>query len=189
MAFHWSILANLSHAVVWIVSACPPISCTYSSLKKAFGDRSERTNYNRYHCHFHDPLSLLCFFLFFTLWSAGTAKSTILQVLIFLLIITRSGFLAWIKGCVCISKYQRILCITFTRIDSGLCIYHLVVLSNFNALHNSLWINLFTQACLVLYFVCTSLLHSLIVWLIVSSLSPHNLHLLLICGLSIFALT
>ena len=40
----------------------------------------------------------------------------------------------------------------------------------------------------VLYSFCANLLHSLIMWLIVSSLSPHNLHLLFCCVLSILAL-
>ena len=35
---------------------------------------------------------------------------------------------------------------------------------------------------------CANLLHSLIMWLIVSSLSPHSLHLLFCCFLPIFAL-
>ena len=43
----------------------------------------------------------------FTLWSAGTAKSTILQVLFFLLIVTRYGRLAEIRWSVCITKSQR----------------------------------------------------------------------------------
>ena len=38
----------------------------------------------------------------FILWSAGTAKSTLLQVLFFLLIIIRSGLLAEIRGSVLI---------------------------------------------------------------------------------------
>ena len=36
-----------------------------------------------------------------------------------------------------------------------------------------------------LIFLCDSLIHSLIMWLTVSSLSPHNLHLLFCCVLSI----
>ena len=40
----------------------------------------------------------------FILWSAGTAKSTILQVFFFLLIIIRSGLLAEIRWSVCLSK-------------------------------------------------------------------------------------
>ena len=48
----------------------------------------------------------------FILWSAGTAKSTILHVLLlyFLWIIIRSGRLAEIKWSICISKSHRGLC-------------------------------------------------------------------------------
>ena len=42
--------------------------------------------------------------------------------------------------------------------------------------------------CLVLYSFCANFLHSLIKWLIVSSLSPHSLHLLFCWVLSILAL-
>ncbi len=45
-----------------------------------------------------------------------------------------------------------------------------------------------TQSCLALYSFWANLQHSLIMWLIVSSLSPHCLHLLLCCVLSILAL-
>ena len=106
-----------------------------------------------------------------------------------LLTITRSGRLAKIQWSVCISKSQRILCVSFSRTDSGLCIYHLFVWSNLNFLHNSQWITFPTQSCRVLYSFCAYLLLSLIRWLIVSSLSLHNLHLLFCCVLSIFALT
>ena len=69
-----------------------------------------------------------------------------------------------------------------------LCIYHLFIWSNFNFFHNSRWITLPTQSCLVLNSFCANLLHSLIMWLVVLSLSPHNLHLLFSCVLSILAL-
>ena len=73
-----------------------------------------------------------------TLWSDGTVKSTILQVLFFfLLIIIRSGRLTEIWWFVFISKSQMSLCVSFSRGDSGLCIYHLFVWSNFNFLHIS----------------------------------------------------
>ena len=52
---------------------------------------------------------------------------------------------------------------------SHLSIYHLVIWSKFNLLRNSQWITFPTQSCLVLYFFCASLLHSLMMWLIVSS--------------------
>ena len=38
------------------------------------------------------------------------------------------------------------------------------------------WITFPTQLCLVLYSFCANLLHSLIMWLMVSSLLPYNLH-------------
>ena len=124
----------------------------------------------------------------FILWSAGTAKSTILQIFFLLLIIVRSGLLAGIKWSVCILKSHRSLCELFSRTGAGLCIYHLFVWSNWNFPHISQWITLPTQSCLALYSFCANLLHSLIMWLIVSSLSPHSQHLLFCCVLSIFAL-
>ena len=75
----------------------------------------------------------------FILWSAGTAKLTILQILFFfLLIIIRSGLLAGIRWSVCMLKSHRNLCVSFSRTDAGLCIYHLLVWSNWNFLHISL---------------------------------------------------
>ena len=124
----------------------------------------------------------------FILWSAGTAKSTILQVLFFLLINIKSGLLAEIRWSVCMPKSQRSLCVSFSRTGAGLCIYHLFVWSNLNFLHISQWITLPTQSCLVLYSFCANLLHSLIMWLMVSSLLPHSLHLQFCWVLSILAL-
>ena len=59
-------------------------------------------------------------------------------------------------------KSQRSLCFSFSRTDSGLCIYHLFLWSNFNFLHNSQWITLPTQSCLVLYSFWPDLLHCLL---------------------------
>ena len=99
---------------------------------------------------------------------------------LFFLLIIRSGGLANIRWSVCISKSHR------SRTDTGLCIYYLFILSNLNFWHNSKWITFPIQSCLVLSFFPASLLHSLNMWLIVSSsLSPHNLHLLFWCILSI----
>ena len=133
-------------------------------------------------------LSLFSISLIFTLWSAGTAKSTIHQVLFLLLffclmlIFTRSSLLVGIRLSVCFSKSLRILCISFFRTDSGLCIYHLVVWSDFNFFRNSQWISFSTQSCLDLHSLCASLPTSVIMWLLVSSLSLHNLHLLFYCA-------
>ena len=103
-------------------------------------------------------LSLFSFSFDFTLWSAGTAKTTIRQVpflffsfsffffFFFLLTVTRSGRLAEIRCSVYVSKSKRTLYISFSRPDSGLCIYHLFVLSNSDFLHNSQWITLPTQS-------------------------------------------
>ena len=101
-------------------------------------------------------------------------------------IIIRSGFQAEIRWSVCMSKSHRSLCVSFSWTGAGLCIYHLVVWSNLNFLHK--WITLSTQSCLVLYSFSANLLHSLIMWLVVSYLSSHNLHLLFCCILSIIAL-
>ena len=118
----------------------------------------------------------------FILWSTGKAKSTILQILFFfLLIIMRSGLLARIMRSVCILKSHRSLCESFSRTGAGLCIYHWSVWSNWNFLHISQWITLPTQLCFALYSFCANLQHSLIMWLIVSFLSPHRLHLLFCC--------
>ena len=72
-----------------------------------------------------------------------------------LLITTRFGCQAEIKQSVCISKSLRSLCISFSRTDSGLCIYHWFVWSNFNFLHNSQWINLAHPdvSSLILFFI------------------------------------
>ena len=88
----------------------------------------------------------------FILWSAGTAKSTILQIFFLLLIIMRSGLLAGIRWSVCMLKSHRSLCVSFSRTGAGLCIYHLFVWSNWNFLHIS-------QLWLALYSFCANLLH------------------------------
>ena len=143
-----------------------------------------------FHCYFNclarsRYLSFLSFSFSFTLWSACSSNSTILHLLFILLLIIRSALLDEIRLSVCMSKSYRSLCVSFFKTDAGLCIYHLFVWSNFIFLHNSQWINLPTQSCLVLYSFCDDLLHLLVMWLIVSSLLPQNLHLLFCCVLSI----
>ena len=84
-------------------------------------------------------------------------------------------------------KSLRSLCELFSRTGAGLYIYHLLVWSGLNFLHTSQCIALPTQSCLVLYSFCANLLHWLM-WLMVSSLSPHSLQLLFCCVISILAL-
>ena len=200
------ILADLNHAIVWMFSSCPVISkssrpctnplvtvprvlvindITVSFMFHNFFNSQARSKYFYF------------FFAFFQLYSVVSRDSKVHNLfgkfsfffLFFLvLIITRSGRLAEIRWSVCISKFHKSLCISFSRIDSELWIYHLFEWSNFNFLHNSKWINKLTKSRLVLYSFGANFLHSLIMWLIVSSLSPHKLHLLFCCVLSIIAL-
>ena len=202
MVFHWSlsdsksqvsrtrlkILAVLSNAVVWIVSTRPATSKSSRPFNNplVIVPNAPITNGTIVTFMFHSFFNSLArsryssFFslsLRFILWSAGTAKSTILLILVFLLIITRSGLLAGIRWSVCMLKPHRSLCESFSRTGAELCIYHLFVWSHWNFLHISQWITLPTQSCFALYSLCANLLHSLIIWLMVSSLSPHSLHL------------
>ena len=216
MVFHWnlsdnkspqvsrtrlSILAVLSNAVFWIVSNLPPISKSARLFNNPLVTvpNAPITIVTIVTFMFHSfcislarsrYLSLFALSFRFILWSDGTAKSTTLQILFFflLLIIMRSDLLAGIMWCVCMLKSHRSLCESFSRTGAGLCIYHLLVWSNWNFLHTSQWITLLTQSYLALYSFCASLLNSLIMWLMVSSLSPHSLHLLFCCVLSILAL-
>ena len=71
----------------------------------------------------------------FILWSAGTAKPIILQVIFLLLISIKSGLLTDIRWSVCMLKSHRSLCATFSRTGDRLCIYHLFVSSNLNFLY------------------------------------------------------
>ena len=125
----------------------------------------------------------------FILWSAETAKSTILQVLFFFFFfIIKSDLLAGIRLSVCMLKSNRSFSVAFSMTGTGLCIYHLSVWSNLNFSPISKWITLSTHSCLALYSLYANLLHSLIIWLMVSSLSPYSLHLLFCWVLSILAL-
>ena len=134
MVFHWSlrdskfsqvsrtllsILAILNNAVIWTVSTRPspskssrPFNNPLVTVPRApitigtivtfmfysFFNSQARSRY----------LSFFSYSFSFILWSAGTAKSIILQSLIFfffLLIIIRSGLLADIRWSVCMSKF------------------------------------------------------------------------------------
>ena len=214
MVFHWSlsdskspqvsrtllsILAVFNNAVVWMVSTLPPISKSSRPFNnplvivpKAPITISIIVTF-MFHSFFNSLarsryLALFSRSFSFILWSAGTAKLTILEIFFFLLIIIRSGVLAEIRWSVCISKSHRSLWVSFSRTGAGLCMYHLLAWSNLNLLHISQWITLPTQSCLALYSFWANLLHSLIMWLMDPSLSTHSLHLPFCCVLSILAL-
>ena len=106
----------------------------------------------------------------------------------FSIIIIRCGLLTEIRWSVCMSKSHWSLCVSFSWTDAGLWIYHLFVWLNLNSFNISQWITLLTQSCRVLYSFYANLLHSHIMWSMVSSLSQHNRHLLFCCVLSSLAL-
>ena len=139
MVFHWSlsdskslqvsgsllsILAVLNNVVVWVVSTCPPTSNSSSPFSNPVVAVSNApiTVGIIVTCMFHsffNSLARSMYLSFFShsfssiLWSAGTAKPTILQVLFFLLISTKSGLLAEIRWSVCMPKSHRSLCVSF----------------------------------------------------------------------------
>ena len=81
---------------------------------------------------------ICCIRLLYVLPCCQPAKSPILQVLFYpLLIITTFDRLSEVRPYDCISKPWRTLCVSFSSMDSGLCIYDLFVYSNLNFLHNS----------------------------------------------------
>ena len=163
MVFHWSlsdskssqvsrtllsILAVLNNVVVWMVSTCPPTSKSSSPFSNPLVTVPNASITisiivtGMFHGLFNSQarswhLSFFSHSLSFILWSAGTAKSTILQVLFLLLIIIRFGLLAENRWSVCMSKSHRNLCVLFSRTGAGLCLYHLFVWSNLNFLHIS----------------------------------------------------
>ena len=107
---------------------------------------------------------------------------------LFLLTNTRSGRRTeiWLMIRLYFKIPQNFVCLIF---QDGFWVAYIsfVRMVKFKLLHNSQWITLSTQSCLVLWSLCANLLHSLIMWLIVSSLSQHSLHLLFCCVLSILA--
>ena len=210
MVFHWSLSDSKSpqvfgtllsimavlNAVVWMVSTHPPtsksstlfnnplvtvlkasiiIGIIFTFIFHSFFNSQARSRYLYFFSHSFS----------FILWSADTAKSIILQILFFIVDYYKVFGPRLGNPSVCQSPIGFF--VSFSRTDAGLCMYHLFAWSNLNFLYISQWITLPTQSCLVLYVFCANLLHSLI-WLIVSSLSPHNLHLLFCCLLPILAL-
>ena len=160
MVFHWSlsdskspqvsrtllsILAVLNNAVIWMVSTRPSTLVTVPKEPITIGIIVTFM----FHCFFNclarsRYLSFFSHVFRFILWSVGTTKPTILQILFLLLIIISSGLLAEIRWSVSISKS------------------HLFVWSNSNFLRISQWITLLTQSHLVFSSFCVNLLHSLI---------------------------
>ena len=109
------------------------------------------------------------------------------STLFLLLIIIRPGSLAEIRWSVCVKISEEFVCVSFSRTDIVLCKYYLFVWLNWNFWLNSQWMALPIQSCLVLHTFWVHLLHSLFMYLMVSSLSPQNIHLMFCFVLSILA--
>ena len=130
MVFHWrlsdskspqisrtllGILAVFNNAVVWMASTRPPTSKFSGSFHNPLvtGPKALITigiNVTFMFLSFFHSLARSRYLSLFShsfsliLWSAAIAKSTILQIFFFLLIIIRSGLLAELRGSVCILK-------------------------------------------------------------------------------------
>ena len=139
MAFPWSlsdskspqvsrtllrILSVLNNVVVWMVSTRPPTSKSFSPFSNPFvivpnapitiGVTTTFTFHNSFNSLARSrDLSFFSHSFSFTLWSAGTVKSTISQVLFFLLIIIKSGLLAEIKWSVCVKVPEEFIRVIF----------------------------------------------------------------------------
>ena len=82
------------------------------------------------------------------------------------------------------SKFQRNLYVSCSWTFSWFCIYHLFLWSYLIFFTQQKGIHFPTYQCLVCFFFypfCAKFLHLVIIWLIDSSLSSHNLHLIF-CG-------
>ena len=164
MIFHWilsdskspqvsrtllSILAVLNNTLVWMVSTRPPTyksSCPFSNPLVTVQNAPITIGIIvtcMFHSFFQFPSKVEVPIIFshsfsFILWSTGTMKSTILQLLFIMLINIRSGLLAEIRWSVCMSKSHRsYISELFSWTVAELCIYHLLVWSNLNFLHIS----------------------------------------------------
>ena len=155
-------------AVVWIVSILSLISNSSSFLSKIWDTIPTTSStigitvtllFNSFFSSLARYLSIFSLSFISTQYSTGTAKSSRQQAFFFLLITTRSGLLAGIGWPTYISKPLCISCISFSRTDHGLCIYHLSIWGNFSFLQDSHWITFPNKSCLFLYFLSTSFLY------------------------------
>ena len=132
-----SILANLRNVVIWIASARPLISKSSSLFTNPLVTvpRAPITISTTVTFLFHSflipkhgrgtyPSFHFLSILFYRQWDRKVHNSAIS---LFLLITIRSDRLADIRWYFCISKYPRNLCVSFSKTNSGLCIYHLFV--------------------------------------------------------------
>ena len=149
-----------SNPLVTVLKAPITTGIIFSCMFHSFFNSLGRSMYISFFSH-----SFSCI-----LWTAGTAKSTILQFLFFFFFCycwLLLGLVFWSRfgdPSVCQSPIGVYMCYFQ---GTGLCKYHLLVWSNLNFLYISQCITLPNQSCLVLYSFCANLLHSLIMWLMV----------------------
>ena len=130
-----SILADFNSTAVWVVSILPLIFSSFSLLFKNLGTilRTHTTIGITVTLIFHNSfnslaiprhLSIFSLAFIFTLcyWNSKIHQMTSLFVFFFLLNNIWSGLLVKIGWSICISMSQRIIYISPSRTDSGLCI-------------------------------------------------------------------
>ena len=135
-------LAHLYRVLVWMASILYLIFCFLKIVSSSFrtipGLSTPIGITIIFNCHLSSKIQLffclLTFFCFYCIVSDGIAKSSRCQVLFFLLINITSGLPIEIWWFLCISKRQRILCVSFPRMDAYSCIYHSSAWPNFSPL-------------------------------------------------------
>ena len=131
------ILDNLYYNAVWMVCSWTLISKYSSSCTNTLGIVSSALiiigitvafMFQRYFCSQAKSWYLSLFSLSFNLVSGLLKRQSSLMskfsFLLLLLNITWSGLLTEIWWSICISKALKILCVSLSRRDSWLCIYH-----------------------------------------------------------------
>ena len=156
-----SILADLDNSVIWIVTTLPLISKSSSSFTNLLVTILKASIIIgiivtfMFHSFLFNSLARSRYLSFFSLSFHFTVVSRDNKIhnsasYLFLLIIIKFDHLDEIRWSICITKYQRSLCVSFSSTEAGLWIYHWFEWSNFNFLHNSLWITLPAQLILFL---------------------------------------
>ena len=204
MVFHWSlsdskspqvsrtllgILADLNNTVFWMVSTHQLISKSSSLYTNplVIVSSAQIISGITVTLIFHSFFSSLAKFRYLSLFSISVvsrnSKVCYLGGSLFIFFLFCFGHLAKIRWPVCISKVC--VCLSAGRIlicANTICSYgQIKILAQFPVDQAPP-----TQLCQDLDSFCANLLHLLIIWLIVSPLSQHNLHWLFCCPLFLF---
>ena len=143
-----SILAVFNNAVVWMVSTRSPTSKSSRPFNKPLVTIPKAPitigiivtfmfhSFFQFSSKVKVLISVFTFLQFYSVVCLDNKFDNFADFL-FLLIIIRSGLRAEIRWSICISKFHRSLWVSFSKIGSGLCIYHLLAWSNLNFLHIS----------------------------------------------------